>query len=632
MMRKDIRLHGVTDKGLEYFIFLAGTDACERFSYSFGDEGRDEVRIFAPGNEFVIGEDGIRHSGNGGSFCEYMFGIDQPLADLAKEDVLNRLTMYGAYYDEEGGMLRFTDQTEGSLSYDKIFFDGNAVCNYFFFVVSTRLGPSIRKQQKELVRLIGKAVKRSPAVGSEQDNSVIEEILSLLRDQRTQLYLFKLVNRNHQEYRDLFRSLYYSSKKISDEDFSRLKALAESLGIDSYQQERIRVDVMYRHRNNKPVVDEYRNILVACHLRGTINKLENARLTRLKTLAVRTKIPDALFYHLDEMLKSDKWTADPEEHAYLAEVRQILEGLFLGERNIDNRIDGEDMLKLLRAKQRAADNRDHTFEEILLNAGRSCDERIRDGADMSLLEEFSSIITYFDRYDSTSSSISKIAFMENVRVSEEMIRSFLGTKREFDSLQPGLFEEMFIAPLFGNRYLGKYGRRKIAALSKGLRLIEETRISTSSLLNQLLAIDREETLFLLLRENIRERIRNFYSRYTTRAHQEELKREVGEELRAKGLSADEIPDELFREAILTIKKEAMYLNSILPAIITERNIALRDDFLDNSGLDRFFVEELEREFCEMNRIDPEDLNRILRGPPPATRPPDPANSPSLPEA
>lgn len=612
-MRKDIRLHGVTEKGIEYFIFLAGADACERFAYSFGEDGRDEVRVFAPGSEFVIGRDGVRHGGNGGSFCEYMFGIDQPLADLAKEDVLNRLTMYGAYYDEEGGMLLFTDQTDGSLSYDKIFFDGNAVCNYFFFIASSRLGPTLRKQQKELVRIIGKAVKRSPSVGHEQDNAIIDEILSLLRDPGAQLFLFKLVNRNHQEYRDLFRSLYYASKKISDNDFNRLMALAERLGIDSYQQERIRVDVMYKHRDNRPVVDEYRNILVACHLRGTIGKLENARLTRLKTLAVRSKIPDALFYHLDEMLKNDKWTADAEEHAYLAEVRQILEGLFLRERNIDNRIDGEDMLKLLHAKRRAAENRDHAFEEILLDAGKSCDERIRDGADMTLLEEFSSIITYFDRYDSTSSTICKIAFMENVRVSEDIIRSFVGSKQEFDSLQEGLFEEMFIKPLFENRYLGKYGRRKITTLAKGLGLIRENRMSTSALLNQMLEIDREETLFQLLREHTRERIRNFYSRYTTRAHQEELKREVCEELRSKGLPADGIPDELFREAILTIKKEAMYLNSILPAIISERNIALREDFLDNSGLDRFFVEELEREFCEMNRLNPEDLNRILRG-------------------
>ncbi|MRR33247.1 TIGR04442 family protein [bacterium] len=612
-MRKDIRLHGVTEHGIEYYIFLAGADACERFSYSFGEGGRDDVRIFAPGNEFVIGNLGIRHSGNGGSFCEYMFGIDQPLADLAKGDVLNRLTMYGAFYDEERGSLRFTDQTEGSLSYDKIFFDGNAVCNYFFFITSATLGATLRKQQKEMVRILGKAVKRSASVGNENDNAVIDEVLSLLKDPKAQFYLFKLINRKHQEYRDLFRSLYYSSKKIADDDFSRLRTLAETLGIDSYQQERIRVDVMYKHRDNKTIVDEYRNILVSCHIRGTISKLDNARLTRLKTLAVRTKIPDALFYHLDEMLKNDKWTVDPEEHAYLAEVRQILEGLFLRERNIDNRIDSEDMLKLLYAKQRATENRERAFEEILLDAGRSCDERIRDGADMALLEEFSSIITYFDRYDSTSSTISKIAFMENVRISEEMIRSFLGSRREFETLKEGLFEELFINGLFDNRYLGTYGRNKIKTLARGLRMIEENRMSTSALLEQLICIDREESLFHILRDNVRERIRNFYSRYTTRAHQEELKQEVTEELRAKKLLAGEIPEDLFRETILTIKKEAMYLHTILPAIIDEQNISLREDFLDNSGLDRFFVEELEREYCELNCIDPEELYRIRRG-------------------
>lgn len=612
MMRKDIRLHGSTEGGIEYYVFLAGSEVCERFSYSFGDGEQDEVRFFSPGNEFIIGKKYISHRGNGGSFCEYMFGIDQPLADLAKGDVLNRLTMYGAHYGEENGRLQFTDRTESSLSYDKIFFDGNAVCNYFFFTNSSLFNGALRKQQKELVRVLGKTIKRSEAVGREDDNHIIEEILDLILDPKAQLFLFKLINSNHRKYRDLFRNLYYANKKITDRDYAKITELADSLGIDSYQQERIRVDVMYKHRDNKSVVDGYKSILVSCHSKGTINKMENARLTRLKTLAVRNKIPDALFYPLDEMLKKDKWIVAAEEHDYLAEVRQILEGMFLRERNIDNRVNSEDMLKLLHAKQRANENRDHAFEEILLDSGRSCDERIRDGAEMALLEEFSSIITYFDRYDSTSSTINKIAFMENVRISEEMIRSFLGNKREFDALKEGLFEELFVEGLFTNRYLGKYGKSKIKTLAKGLKQVEENRLTISALLEQLLAIDKEESLFLLLRDHVRERIRNFYSRYTTRAHQEELKQEVAEELRARKLLKEDIPDTLFRETILTIKKEAMYLHTILPSIVNDKNISLREDFLENSGLDRFFVEELEREYCELNCIDQDELSRILR--------------------
>jgi uncharacterized protein (TIGR04442 family) len=364
---------------------------------------------------------------------------------------------------------------------------------------------------------------------------------------------------------------------------------------------------MYKHRKNRPIVDEYRNILVACSAKGSINKMENARLTRLKTLAVRTKIPDALFYHLDEKLLKDSWGEDQEEHSYLAEVRQILEGLFLSGTHIDSQVNREDLQKLLRAKRRATESRDHLFEEILLDTGRSCDEKIRDGADMAILEEFSSIITYFDRYDATSSAISKIAFMENVRISEDMLRSFLGAKREFDALQEGFFEELFITDLFSDRYLGKYGRSKIAILMKGLALIEENRMTTGALLEQLQAVDREESLFNLLRSHVRERIRNFYSRYTTRAHQEELKQEVTGELRAGRLLTGEIPDRIFREAIHTIKKEAMYLHTLLPAIIEENNFSLREDFMDNSGLDRFYVEELEREYCHLNRISEDVL-------------------------
>jgi len=613
-MRKNISLHGITEKDIEYYVFLAGAGICDRFSYSFGSGEHEEVRLFSPGNEFVISRDGISHSGNGGSFCEYMFGIDQPLADLAKGDVLNRLTMYGAYYGENDGRLQFTDRTEGALSYDKIFFDGNAICNYFFFLSSQRMTGSLKRQQKELVRMLGKAVKRCCSVGKEDDNAIIEEILSITGDPKAHLFLVKLIDKKHRAYRDLFRSLYYASKKISDDDFFRLTTLAENLGIDSYQQERIRVDVMYKHRDNKPIVDGYRSILVSCYNRGKISRMENARLTRLKTLAVRSKIPDALFYPLDELLKNDKWIlVDPEEHAYLAEVRQILEGLFLRGRNIDNRIDSEDMVKLLLAKKRATEIRDHAFEEILLDAGRSCDERIRDGADLSLLEEFSSIVTYFDRFDSTSSIISKIAFMENVRITEEMLRSFIGNKREFDALRENFFEELFITELSANRYLGKYGARKINTLSKGLKQIEENRLSTPELLEQLLAIDHEEGLFLLLRNQVRERIRNFYSRYTTQAHEAELKKEVAEVLRSRRLVTGPIPDKLFNEAILAIKKEAIYLHSILPSIFSKWDISLREDFLENSGLDRFFVEELEREYCEANQISEQELNRLRKG-------------------
>jgi len=612
-MHKDIRLHGHIGDRIEYYAIVAGHDAHRRYFFNAAEGDGAELRFFSPGNQFTIGPDGIGHTGNGGSFCEYMFGVDQPVADLAKGDVVNRLVIYGARPGNGGDILNFSDQTSGQLSYDQIFFDGNAVTNYFFFLASERLGTDIRRQQTAIVRAIGKALKRSPAVGAQDENALIGEVLGLLGDPGALFFLFRLVHSHHREYHDTFRRLYFASKKIADKDFADLSAIAERHGIDRYQQERIRIDVMYKHPANRRIVDEYKNILLACHVKGEISALENARLTRLKTLSVRNKIPGALFYALDDILKKGKKIGGSEEHESIAETRQILEGLFLREREIENAIDRDDLVRLLFAKKRAAEVRDHTFEEILLDASKGCDERIRDGADMALLEGFSRIITYFDRYDATSQVVNQLAFMENVRISEEMLRSLLGHRSAFEELQPGLFEELFIAGLLQNTYLGRYGRRKVTALVAGLRLIEENRLTVAALLEELLAIDGEERLTITLLGLVRDRIRNFYSSYATREDRETLRREVTEDLRARGIIAGPIPEQLFDETIVTIRKEAVYLHNLLPLIVSGRDSALREDFLENSGLDRFSVEELEREYFELNGLELEELYQIRKG-------------------
>ena len=92
-----------------------------------------------------------------------------------------------------------------------------------------------------------------------------------------------------------------------------------------------------------------------------------------------------------------------------------------------------------------------------------------------------------------------------------------------------------------------------------------------------------------------------------------MRREVVEELKTKKRISADIPDHLFNETIFTIKKEAMYLHSLLPQIIAERNVGLREDFLENSGLDRFYVEELERAYYEKNGLDIEGLYQIRKG-------------------
>lgn len=612
-MYKDIRLHGSLENRIEYYAVAAGVDAHKRYFFNVDQSSEAELRFFSASNEFVIGQHGIKHRGNGGSFCEYMFGVDQPLTDMAKGDVINRLVMYGTHYDQKSSSLRFGDRTDGSLTYEKIFFDGNAVTNYFFFIHAEDFAAAIKEQQELILRRVGKTLKRSIAIGNGDDNRIISDIIANLGLTGIQLFLFKLVNINHDEYRSAFQTLYLRNKRIADDEFAQLTELATRNDIDRYQQERIRIDVMYKHPDNRRIVDEYRNILCSCNIRGEINRLENARLTRLKTLSVRNKIPGALFYTLDELLRKDRKLVELEESDYISATRQILEGLFFGERQIESRVDREDMLKLLHAKKMAAEHRNHTFEEILLDASKACDENIRDGADISLLEEFSYIITYLDRYDTTSQVINQLAFMENIRISEEMLRSILGNKKEFDALSPNLFNTLFIDGVLDNKYLGNYGRRKLITLVKGLEEIESGAGQSHEVLDRLKAIDREEQLFLVLLHHVRERIRNFYSKFATKADQDALRREVAEELLTKKLIKGEINSDLFSETILTIQKEAIYLHNLLPQIIADKNIALREDFLDNSGLDRFYVEELELEYFELNGLPLEDLYQIRKG-------------------
>ena len=605
-MHQEIRLHGHLNDSIEYFAMAAARDAYSRY---FFETSENALRFFSPGNEFLLETNQVSHRGNGGSFCEYMFGVDQPLSDLAKPDARNRLVLYGAFY-KDNFQLEFTPQTEDTQTYGRIFFEGNAIHNYFFFLTGSVSG-NLREQQESIARLLGKTLKQSPHVGLGDDAELLDEIHSLL-GHRSSFYLIKLVNKHHKQYLDLFRELYSQYKAIPDNEFQRLQDLAVDLNIDKYQQERIRIDVMYKHPDNQRIVDEYKNILIECNRKGTINQLENARLTRLKTLSVRNKIPSALFYTLDELLKHDK-LVDLEEQDYLAETRQVLEGIFFADAQIDVSINSEDMILLLHAKRQASENRDHTFEHILLETGKACDEKIHEGADLSLLENFSYIVTFFDRYDNASAVINELAFMETVRLGEEHVRSLLGSKKAFCELDAGLWKALFFTPVLENKYLGQYGRKKINCLEKGLTSIEEGKLTFAGLLDQVKALTREEQLYGFLLSHVKERIRNFYSRYNTRAEQEALLAEVTEELRNKKLFEEDIPGALFRNVVVNIKKEAIYLHNLLPGIIAERDVALREDFLDNSGLDRFYVEELEREYFELNNLNRENLYLIRKG-------------------
>ncbi|WP_321530631.1 TIGR04442 family protein [uncultured Desulfuromonas sp.] len=600
-MHQELRLHGHIDDSIEYYVTVAAHQAEGCHFYERDDE---ELRIFSPGNEVRLDRTGLRHWGNGGTFCEYMYGIDQPLPDLLKREVKNRLVMYGASY-RDNGELEFSDDTSERIPYDTIFEEGHAISNCFFFVTGSIYG-ALKTQQEGLLCLLGKVLKRTPYVAANDDARLVDELFGLL-GHKSHFYLIRLLNKKHQAYAELFRNLYFKYRTIPDEEYENLTVLAQRLGISERQQKRIRIAVMYAHRDNRMVVDEYRDILVDCHLRGTISRQENARLTRLKTLATRNKIPPALFDPLEENLKYDKLV--DQEQDYIAETREILSGLLLNRLRLDQAITRDDMVRLLEAKRLAMNNRDYLFDQILLETSKACDEMVFAGADVASVEKLSSIIDYFEHYERSVTEINNLAFMVGVRIEEPILRGLLRSCKALDRLEQGLFERLLFKDLLSNKFLGFYGRRKVLILRQALR----QGWSVDAMINALQNISRDEDLYGRLLGLVKEQLRIKYARAVTWKDRSALRDEVAAILACRDGEETPFPEQIFYDVMVNVEKEFFYLQELLPRIIRNSDIELREDFLINSGLDRFYIEELESSYLLRHGLDERVLAEVRKG-------------------
>lgn len=256
--------------------------------------------------------------------------------------------------------------------------------------------------------------------------------------------------------------------------------------------------------------------------------------------------------------------------------------------------------------------RDMTFDSLLLDTVRTCDEHARDTNDMTILESMSQALTFFDRYDSAAAMISNLAFMENSSLSEDSIRSLVGNREVFDGIREDLFRELFIDPLRDNRYLTRYGRKKVEALYEGLVKLKTGDTTYRDAAAALAAINSDERLYSTIHRYVKDRFRSIYSELNSKEDQEIFIQDLTREIQSKGIVQGPIPHSVFEEIILDIRKESFYLNNLLPHIIVSRDSRVREDFLLNSGLDRFYVEELEKDYFDMNRIESSILEEIRK--------------------
>lgn len=602
-MINDLRLHGSMGP-VDFFAFVSG--AVEYNTY-FYEEEPGRIRFFARGNEFTITEESLTYQGTGGSFCEYMFGVEKPVKDMAKQDVLNRLIMFGAFLSQSEQVV-FTNDTEGSETFYRLFLQGHAVENYYFLIASEFQG-EYRKRQRQVLKTVGKFLKRTELLSGGRDTELLRSFSRELDEEKSVIFIFKLVHRGNAEYYDAFSSFYSKNRGLSPAEELSLEEIISRCNIDRYQQERMKIDIMYRHAENKLVVDEYRDVLVQNITKEILHASDLARLNRLRTLSIRNNIPVILFDKLDELLLKGKKFQEVAEADYLKESRAILENLFFKDPSFKQHIIHEDIVRLIRSKHMAYSQNDRGFEQVLLDIGKTCDELSRETDDFTVLEEFSSIVTYFDRYDTVHSLLSQISFMKNIEFTEDSLRSLVGNKKAFDDLDGGLFRTVFVKDLAENKYITSYGKRKLKLILRGIENIQNGEASYRDVIAEWKTLIEEENLYNEIRAALKERMRGFFPGLELKAVRNQIREDIARELAERGRSG-KIPQKLFEKVFIDLRKESFYLNQILPEVIQKRNSALREDFLDNSGLDRFYLESLEHEYFEEKRLDLAVLDAI----------------------
>jgi uncharacterized protein (TIGR04442 family) len=611
-MIQDIRLHGLVTDTIEYFATVAGEKVSQRFFYETASPHQDTIiRFFSPGNEFIIGKEAIHYKGNGGSFCEYMFGINQPIKDMIKKEVVNRLVMNGAIYEPNMGLIHFTDQTTGSQTYDEIFLHGNALANYFFFI-NDPTPIDTKKQQENFLKTMGKRLKHSLAVAWEDDLNILHEIFKTLNKPNITVFLFKIIHTANKSFFNAYKQFYEETNGINPKDNVTLDDLGNQFQISTYQQERIKIDVIYKHSHNKRLIDSYKENLVELSKNPQMTSSDIARLNRLRSLGIRQNIPIEVFLTIDELFLKGKNLAQIDEPQYLSTAREILEGLFLNTHDENITITKEDISLLLRAKLEALEKRDFGFEGLLLEIGKTCDDHSRETNDSQFLEKLGHIITFFDRCDATYNTLNQIVFMENIDVNEKMLRTVYNNKKIFQDLSPQLFKEIFINKILKDRYLTDFGRRKIYCLFHGLKEIENNNKSLMDVMKEVITINQEMKIYNLIRQLIKKQPQDIFDPLKDRNARDLLRAKLTRELIKKDAIHKDIPEHLFQKVIRDILQEKNYLEEILPQIIEKPENHLRENFLQESGLDRYYIEEVEKDHFEFHHLSEELLEQIQK--------------------
>lgn len=298
----------------------------------------------------------------------------------------------------------------------------------------------------------------------------------------------------------------------------------------------------------------------------------------------------------------------------------LLKLLALDSRPMPSRPSVKQLMQLLCARKRSLASGDRQFDTCLFELGKTLDEQIRDGAPVTLRAGFDLLTEYFRKLEAATGHLNHLAFMGSEQIDVELLVELKQDMELFASFSPDFFNRLLVDDLLKSQLLDSYGRRRIRLLLDGLAQVQEVRMQKSGarlydlqavqlIINRLNQLEQEERLFMQVAEVVLTLSGTQHLAISTPLGVEGIRRTTQIELRQRYGFEGQLPDALFQKALELVKLEAIYANAILPQVM-RGNRGLRRDFIAKSGLDLFYIEELEARYCERNGISPELLQQL----------------------
>jgi uncharacterized protein (TIGR04442 family) len=274
--------------------------------------------------------------------------------------------------------------------------------------------------------------------------------------------------------------------------------------------------------------------------------------------------------------------------------------------------DGIILLTLL-AKKESIQQNNQRFEQLMLDIGKYCDEKLDDAtvAGKTARTNFLRLVSILQRMEAASESINKMIFFARGIPGSDTLGLLSDSWNELNVIRPGLFRELLLDELLTSDLLGRMGRKRLTNLLEGLECHSRGTETIQDIQRRLERVEQEERVLVSIVTTIQDTIGNRYSWLAGEGERETIKRVVSIELRHQRLLTGEIPDNLFDVGLRLAKSSLMYINTLLPIIVSQGDGGLREEFIRDSGLDRLLVEELEEFWCTRENV-PQDKLILIR--------------------